>query len=100
MNQCNREMEIAEREVTAAQNELALLPAPVAALDDEQRDDLRQTLARQEEIRRQLPSRQRALQEARTMFVRAYGPLRLSGGAHTSHTLDDETCLLYTSRCV
>lgn len=91
LNQCNREMEIAEREVTAAQDELALLPAPVAALDDEQRDDLRQTLARQEEMRRQLPSRQRALQEARTMFVRAYGPLRLSGGAHTSHTLDDET---------
>lgn len=90
LNQCNREMEAAERGVAAAQNELALLPVPVAALDDDQRDDLRQTLARQEEARRQLPLRQRALQEARTMFARAYSPLRLSGVAHPSHTADDE----------
>ena len=91
LNQCNRDMEAAERAVASGQSELALLPVPVAALGEEQRDDLRQTLARQEETRRQMPLRQRALQEARTMFARAYSPLRLSGGAHPSLSVDDAT---------
>ncbi|MDY3810077.1 AAA family ATPase [Desulfovibrio porci] len=83
LTKANRDVETAERDVAAAQSALALLPAPVAALGDEARDDLRQTLARLEEGRRQLPGRQRALHNARTTFARAYDPLRLAapGGA-------------------
>ena len=80
LNQCNRDVEAAEREVAAHHNNLALLPIPVAALDDDQRDTLRQALSRQEEARRQIPLRQRAMQEARTTFARALTPLKLSGG--------------------
>ncbi|MBB5142475.1 AAA family ATPase [Desulfovibrio intestinalis] len=79
LNQCNREVETAERDVASFQKDLAVLPTPVAALDDDQRDTLRQALTRQEEARRQIPLRQRAVQEARTTFARALTPLRLSG---------------------
>ena len=76
--QANRDVELAERDITTARNALALLPAPVAALGDEARDELRHTLARLEDNRRQLPGRERALQNARTAFARAFGPLRLT----------------------
>ena len=76
--QSNRDVELAERDIAAASKALALLPAPVAALGDEARDELRHNLARLEDNRRQLPARERALNAARTAFARAFGPLRLS----------------------
>lgn len=79
LTKSNRDVETAQRDVAAARNTLEFLPAPVAALDDMARDELRQTLARLEEGRRQLPGRQRAVHNARTTFTRAYDPLRLSG---------------------
>lgn len=86
LTQGNREVESAEREVTTNTAALDLLPAPPAALDDDARDSLRQALARQEEGRRQRPLRQRAVQEAKTTFTRAFNPLRLvvSGAADSS----------------
>ena len=77
LTQGNREVESAEREVASNSAALDLLPVPPAALDDEARDNLRQSLARQEEARRQRPLRQRAVQEAKTTFSRAFNPLRL-----------------------
>ncbi|NCB22056.1 MAG: hypothetical protein EOM56_04335 [Deltaproteobacteria bacterium] len=77
LTQGNREVESAEREVATNTAALDLLPAPPAALDDDARDSLRQALARQEEARRQRPLRQRAVQEAKTTFSRAFNPLRL-----------------------
>ncbi|WP_374280270.1 AAA family ATPase [Desulfovibrio sp.] len=77
LTQSNREVESAEREVSSNTAALDLLPAPPAALDDDARDSLRQALARQEEARRQRPLRQRAVQEAKTTFSRAFNPLRL-----------------------
>ncbi len=41
LTKANRDVETAERDVAAAQSALALLPAPVAALGDEARDELR-----------------------------------------------------------
>jgi len=76
--QSNRDVEMAERETATARNALALLPVAVATLDDEARDDLRQTLARLEESRRQLPARERAVNNARTAFARACGHIRLN----------------------
>lgn len=89
LTKANRDVESAERDVAAARNALTMLPAPVAALDDEARDDLRQTLARLEEDRRQLPGRQRALHNARTTFARAYDPLRLAAPSGTSGNGDN-----------
>ena len=89
LTKANRDVESAERDVAAARNALTMLPAPVAALDDEARDDLRQTLARLEEDRRQLPGRQRALHNARTTFARAYDPLRLAAPGGTSGNGDN-----------
>lgn len=89
LTKANRDVECAERDVAAARNALTMLPAPVAALDDEARDDLRQTLARLEEDRRQLPGRQRALHNARTTFARAYDPLRLAAPSGTSGNGDN-----------
>ena len=77
LTQSNREVESAEREVASNTAALDLLPAPPAALDDDARDNLRQALARQEEARRQRPLRQRAVNEAKTTFSRAFNPLRL-----------------------
>ncbi|WP_374289916.1 AAA family ATPase [Desulfovibrio desulfuricans] len=77
LTQGNREVESAEREVASNSAALDLLPVPPAALDDEARDNLRQSLARQEEARRQRPLRQRAVHEAKTTFSRAFNPLRL-----------------------
>ena len=77
LTQGNREVESAEREVASNSAALDLLPVPPAALDDEARDNLRQSLARQEEARRQRPLRQRAVQETKTTFSRAFNPLRL-----------------------
>ena len=78
LNLCNRDVENAEREVASVEAALSLLPEPVAELDGDTRDDLRQLLARQEEARRQRPLREHAVQEARTTFARAYNPLRLA----------------------
>lgn len=91
LNQSNREVESAEREAAAAAASLEMLPMPVAALDDEGRDSLRQALARQEEARRQRPVRLRAVQEAKTTFSRAYNPLRLavSNGSGTVESMLD-----------
>ncbi|WP_300908681.1 AAA family ATPase, partial [uncultured Desulfovibrio sp.] len=86
LTKANRDVETAERDVAAAQSALALLPAPVAALGDEARDELRQTLARLEEGRRQLPGRQRGVHNAHTTFARAYDPLRLASPGRTPGT--------------
>ena len=93
LTQSNREVESAEREVASNTAALDLLPAPPAALDDDARDNLRQALARQEEARRQRPLRQRAVNEAKTTFSRAFNPLRLvvngaSDGAQAETLLD------------
>ncbi|MCB6542258.1 conserved hypothetical protein [uncultured Desulfovibrio sp.] len=93
LTQSNREVENAEREVASNTAALDLLPAPPAALDDDARDNLRQALARQEEARRQRPLRQRAVNEAKTTFSRAFNPLRLvvngaSDGAQAETLLD------------
>ncbi|WP_291445744.1 AAA family ATPase [Desulfovibrio sp.] len=93
LTQSNREVESAEREVASNTAALDLLPAPPAALDDDARDNLRQALARQEEARRQRPLRQRAVNEAKTTFSRAFNPLRLvvngaSDGAQAEALLD------------
>ncbi|MDE5879368.1 MAG: hypothetical protein K2G99_05025, partial [Desulfovibrio sp.] len=51
----------------------------MAELSDEARDEVRQTMARLEEDRRLAPGRERALEQARTAFGRAFDQLRLSG---------------------
>ncbi|MBE6442244.1 MAG: hypothetical protein E7022_07970 [Desulfovibrio desulfuricans] len=79
LNLCNRDVDNAKREVSSAEAALALLPEPMAELDADARDQLRQMLARQEEARRQRPVREHAVQEAGTTFARAYNPLRLAG---------------------
>lgn len=80
----NRDVEAAERAVGAARDALEVLPAPVAELPEEARDELRQTMARLEENRRLAPGRERALAQARTAFGRAVDQLRLNGTPATS----------------
>lgn len=79
LTRANRDVEAAERAVGAARDALEVLPAPVAELPDDARDDLRQTMARLEENRRLAPGRERALAQARTAFGRAVDQLRLNG---------------------
>ncbi|MDR1857766.1 MAG: AAA family ATPase [Desulfovibrio sp.] len=74
---CNRDVEVAERDLVAARKTLEELKVPEAMMDDEDRDNLRRILARVEEVRRMLPGKERALQSCRTTFMRAYEPLRL-----------------------
>ena len=81
LTRANRDVEAAERAVSAAQEALAVLPAPLAELSDEGRDELRQTMARLEENRRLAPGRERAVEQARTAFGRAFDQLRLTGVA-------------------
>lgn len=79
LSRANRDVETAERAVSAARDALTVLPAPVAELSDEARDELRQTMARLEENRRLAPGRERAVEQARTSFGRAFDQLRLAG---------------------
>ncbi|MBD5416554.1 MAG: AAA family ATPase [Desulfovibrio sp.] len=79
LTRANRDVEAAERAVGAARDALAVLPAPVAELSDEARDELRQTMARLEENRRLIPARERAVDQARTAFGRAFDQLRVTG---------------------
>lgn len=78
LTRANRDVEAAERAVGAARDALEVLPAPVAELPDDARDELRQTMARLEENRRLAPGRERALAQARTAFGRAVDQLRLN----------------------
>ncbi|MBD5538478.1 MAG: AAA family ATPase [Desulfovibrio sp.] len=79
LTRANRDVEAAERAVSAARDALEMLPAPVAELSDEARDEVRQIMARLEENRRLAPGRERAVEQARTTFARAFDQLRISG---------------------
>ena len=80
LDRANHDVGEAERATDAAQNMLASLPTPVAALDDDARNELRQSLRSYEEGFRQLPERRRAVDMAHTSFMRAYDPLRIAAG--------------------
>ncbi len=72
---CN---EVAAAEALAAAAErLENLPAPVAELDGEARDELQRLLSGVEEARRRLPEREKALEQARSEFNRALTHLHL-----------------------
>lgn len=75
----NRDVEMCGRDIDSATAALALLPDPVAALNETDRDRLRQTLVLLEEGRQRLPARERAVQQARHGFERAQERLRLAG---------------------
>lgn len=75
----NRDVEMCGRDIDSAAAALALLPDPVAALAEADRDRLRQTLVLLEEGRQRLPARERAVQQARHGFDRAQERLRLAG---------------------
>ena len=79
LTRANRDVEAAERAVGAARDALEMLPAPVAELSDEARDELRQNMSRLEENSRLAPARERAVEQARTAFGRAFDQLRLTG---------------------
>ena len=74
----NRDVEMCGRDIASAAAALELLPDPVAALNEADRDRLRQTLVLLEEGRQRLPARERALQQARHGFERAQERLRLA----------------------
>lgn len=88
LEKANNSVERAEREVEAARNALELLPVPPAALDDVGRDALRQGLARVEDLRRRLPERKQALQNARAAFTRAYAHLHVRSGIAPEQVLE------------
>ncbi len=63
--------------LAAAAARLEKLPAPVAELDAEAREELQRLLSGVEEARRRLPEREKALEQARSEFNRALGHLHL-----------------------
>lgn len=102
LTRANRDVEAAERAVGAARDALEVLPAPVAELPDDARDELRQTMARLEENRRLAPGRERALAQARTAFGRAVDQLRLNGmqtGAPAPATAGETAALAHADAC-
>ena len=90
LEKANRMVEQAEHSQELAENTLAHLPMPVAALDDVGRDHLRRTLAQLEDARQRVPEKKQALQAAKATFVRTFGPLHLRPGPATP-TLDNLT---------
>ncbi|MBD5627758.1 MAG: hypothetical protein HDQ90_09855, partial [Desulfovibrio sp.] len=98
LTRANRDVDAAERAVNAARDALAVLPAPVAELSDETRDELRQAMARLEENRRLIPARERGVEQARTAFGRAFDQLRVTGmplpAAGPAGAVEDASALL------
>lgn len=73
----NREVENAEAAVRGAQEALSILPTPPSEVDENTRDEIRQGMARIEDMQRQLPQRARAVENARVTFARALEPLHI-----------------------
>ena len=78
LSKINREVETCIRAVAATRETLENLPDPVAVMNGEERDELRQNMARLDESIRLGPVRERALENARTSFMRAYQNLHFS----------------------
>lgn len=78
LNRVNREVADAESNVSQVQAELEAMPSPEAELDDNERDALRQQLARYEDGLRQIPEDEHELETTRTAFRRIWDPLRLA----------------------
>ncbi|WP_300787482.1 AAA family ATPase [uncultured Desulfovibrio sp.] len=78
LDRLNRDVELCRRDIASATAALEMLPQPVAALGEADRDRLRQTLVLLEEGRQRLPARERAVQQARHTFERAQERLRLA----------------------
>lgn len=77
LNKINSDVANCEEELEKAAQTLEAIPEVSAVLDDQQRDELRQNMARLEESRRLEPGRERALDTARNAFNRAFEHLGL-----------------------
>lgn len=73
----NREVENAESITRAAEENYRLLPSPPAEIDGRTRDEIRQNLARIEDMQRQIPLKKENYESARIAFGRAITPLRM-----------------------
>lgn len=77
LGKTNSDVESAQTTLNAASKALEAMPEASAPLNDHERDDLRQNVARLEESRRLEPGREKALSIARGAFTRALEQTRI-----------------------
>lgn len=75
----NNEVESAASAIADAEAEMEALPDPVAILNDNERDELRNNMARLEESRRNEPVRKQAMENASHAFQRALQQAQIFG---------------------
>lgn len=79
MTVANGDIENAQRKINTAESALEQLPEPQAILSGNERDDLRAQMNHLEEIRRNVPARERALEHSENAQKRALEQAQLFG---------------------
>ncbi len=87
LKRLERSIGTSRQAINSAKDALELLPKPEASLDEEDRDELRQTMARLEEKKLQQSSKSKAIVSARTAFDRSLEQLHLL--SETSATTEE-----------